>query len=111
MAESRRFGHYHGKNLVVFWEQSQNDEYPWLHDFGTFGWTTNYAESSKDEMTCTVHRGDGSSQPVWHLNNWLSSIFGLPDPILANDVNEYETLLNRSLHAGRKWTTDLLSWQ
>ena len=86
----------HGKNLVVFWEQTQNDEYPWLHDFGTFGWTTNYAESSKDEMTCTVHRGDGS-QPVWHLNNWLSSIYGLPDPVLANDVNEYETLLNRSL--------------
>lgn len=86
----------HGKNLIVFWEQSQHDEYPWLHDFGTFGWTTNYAESSKDEMTCTVHRGDGS-QPVWHLNNWLSSIYGLPDPILANDVNEYETLLNRSL--------------
>ena len=47
-------------------------------------------------MTCTVHRGDGS-QPVWHLNNWLSSIYGLPDPILANEVNEYETLLNRSL--------------
>ena len=40
-------------------------------------------------MTCTVHRGDGS-QPVWHLNNPLSSIYGLPDPVL-HDVNEYET--------------------
>jgi len=85
-----------GKDLVVFWEQSQNDDYPWLHDFGMFGWTTNYAESSQEEMSCTVHRGDGS-QPVWHLNNWLSSIFGLPDPVLANEVNEYETLLNRTL--------------
>ena len=85
-----------GKSLVVFWEQSQNDGYPWLHDFGMFGWTTNYAESSKEEMACTVHRGDGS-QPVWHLNNWLASIYGLPDPVLANEVNEYETLLARSL--------------
>ena len=85
-----------GKDLVIFWEQAQNDDFPWLHDFGVFSWTTNYAESNKEEMTCTVHRGDGS-QPVWHLNNWLSSIFGLPDPVAANDVNDYETLLNRSL--------------
>jgi len=85
-----------GKDLVVFWEQSQNDDYPWLHDFGMFGWTTNYAEGSKEEMSCTVHRGDGS-QPVWHLNNWLASIYGLPDPVLASEVNEYETLLNRFL--------------
>ena len=85
-----------GKDLVVFWEQAQNDEYPWLHDFGLFSWTTNYAENSKEEMSCTVHRGDGS-QPVWHLNNWLSSIYGLPDPVAANEVNEYETLLSRSI--------------
>ncbi len=90
-----------GNNLVVFWEQSQDDGYPWLHDFGMFGWTTNYAESSREEMTCTVHRGDGS-QPVWHLNNWLASAYGLPDPILASEVNEYETLLARSLECWEK---------
>jgi len=90
-----------GTDLVVFWEQSQDEGFPWLHDFGVFGWTTNYAENSKEEMTCSVYRGDGS-QPVWHLNNWLSSAYGLPDPVAARDVNDYETLLNRTLECWKK---------
>ena len=85
-----------GTDLVVFWEQSQNDNFPWLHDFGVFSWTTNYAENSAEEMSCTVYRGDGS-QPVWHLNNWLSNAFGLPDPVGAVEVNDYDNLLNRSI--------------
>ncbi len=85
-----------GTDLVVFWEQSQNNDFPWLHDFGVFSWTTNYAENSAEEMSCTVHRGDGS-QPVWHLNNWLSNAFGLPDPVRAVEVNDYDNLLNRSI--------------
>jgi len=85
-----------GTDLVVFWEQSQNDDFPWLHDFGVFSWTTDYAEDSQEEMSCTVYRGDGS-QPVWHLNNWLSNAFGLPDPVRAGDVNDYDALLNRSI--------------
>ena len=85
-----------GTNLVVFWEQSQNDDFPWLHDFGVFSWTTDYAEDNPEDMTCTVYRGDGS-QPVWHLNNWLTSAFGLPDPIRATDVNDYDNLLERAL--------------
>tara|TARA_A100001037_G_scaffold290405_1_gene303190 strand:- start:1190 stop:2272 length:1083 start_codon:yes stop_codon:yes gene_type:complete len=85
-----------GTDLVVFWEQAQNDNFPWLHDFGVFSWTTDYAENSAEEMSCTVYRGDGS-QPVWHLNNWLSNAFGLPDPVRAVDVNDYDNLLERSL--------------
>ena len=85
-----------GTDLVVFWEQSQNDNFPWLHDFGVFSWTTDYAENSAEEMSCTVYRGDGS-QPVWHLNNWLSNAFGLPDPVGAVEVNDYDNLLNRSI--------------
>jgi len=85
-----------GKNLVVFWEQSQNDEYPWIHDFLVFSWTTDYAESNPEDMECDVYRGDGT-QPVWHLNNWLTSAFGLPDPVRARDVNDYDALLERAL--------------
>ena len=85
-----------GTDLVVFWEQSQNDELPWLHDFGVFSWTTDYAENNPEDMTCTVYRGDGS-QPVWHLNNWLTSAFGLPDPVRAVDVNDYDNLLERAI--------------
>jgi len=85
-----------GTDLVVFWEQSQNDSFPWLHDFGVFSWTTDYAEDNPEDMTCTVYRGDGS-QPVWHLNNWLTSVFGLPDPVRAVDVNDYDNLLERAL--------------
>ena len=85
-----------GTDLVVFWEQSQNDDFPWLHDFGVFSWTTDYAEDNPEDMSCTVYRGDGS-QPVWHLNNWLTSAFGLPDPVRAVDVNDYDNLLERAL--------------
>jgi len=85
-----------GTNLVVFWEQSQNDDFPWLHDFGVFSWTTDYAENNPEDMSCTVYRGDGS-QPVWHLNNWLTSAFGLPDPVRAIEVNDYDNLLERAL--------------
>ena len=85
-----------GKDLVVFWEQTGNQQYPWLHDFGEFGWTTNYGEDNQDEMKCTIHRGNGS-QPVWHLNHWLTSIFGVADPSRSNEVNDYYFLLNRSL--------------
>jgi len=78
-----------GKDLVVFWEQPGNESYPWLHDFGVFGWTTNYAEDNPEDMECTVHRGDGT-QPVWHLNNWLTSQFGLSDPFRSSEVNDYD---------------------
>jgi hypothetical protein len=47
-------------------------------------------------MKCDVYRGDGT-QPVWHLNNWLTSAFGLPDPVRARDVNDYDALLERAL--------------
>ena len=90
-----------GTDMVVFWEQTQDHDFPWLHDFGVFSWTTDYAEDSPDEMDCTVYRGDGS-QPVWHLNNWLTSSFGLPDPVRAGDVNDYETLLRRSIECWEK---------
>jgi hypothetical protein len=52
-------------------------------------------------MSCTVYRGDGS-QPVWHLNNWLTNPFGLPDPIRAVVVNDYDALLQRTLEC---WQT------
>ena len=61
-----------------------------------FSWTTDYAENNPEDMTCTVYRGDGS-QPVWHLNNWLTSAFGLPDPVRAVDVNDYDNLLERAI--------------
>ena len=85
-----------GKDLVVFWEQSGNQSYPWLHDFGEFGWTTDYAEDNAEDMECTVYRGDGT-QPVWHLNNWLKSMFGVADPYRSGEVNDYDFLLNRSI--------------
>jgi len=81
---------------VVFWEQPGNQSYPWLHDFGEFGWTTDYAEDNAEDMECTVYRGDGT-QPVWHLNNWLKSMFGVADPYRSGEVNDYDFLLNRSI--------------
>ncbi|MCH2638149.1 MAG: hypothetical protein MKZ56_07300 [Candidatus Thalassarchaeum sp.] len=82
--------------LVVFIEGGFDSDYPYLHNFVEHGWTTNYAERNVEDMTCDVHRGD-SSQPVWHMNNWLALDNGLTDYTRAPIVNAYDFLLNRSL--------------
>ncbi len=89
MVESQR-------NLVVFIEGDYDAQYPYLHNFVEHGWTTNYGEGNPEDMTCDVHRGD-STQPVWHMNNWLSVERGTSDWTRAPVVNDYDFLLNRSL--------------
>ncbi|MCP2506972.1 MAG: hypothetical protein NLN64_01580 [Candidatus Thalassarchaeaceae archaeon] len=85
-----------GKRLVIFWDWQFDQEYPWLHHAWTHSWDTPYGENDQSEMSCNLGRGD-QNQPVWHLNNWLSSIYGFADPIRSNQVNEYDTLLQRTL--------------
>ena len=85
-----------GKNLVVYWDWQYDERYPWLHHAWTHSWDTPYGEESQDEMSCRVGRGD-ATQPVWHLNNWLTSIYGFADPVRSNEVNDYDTLLERAL--------------
>ena len=84
------------KTLVVFWDDNDEPEHPWLHHAWTHSWDTPYGESNEDEMTCNVGRGDGS-QPVWHLNNWLSNSLGLSDPQRSDEVNDYDKLLQRTI--------------
>ena len=84
------------KNLVVFIEGPFDSEYPFLHSFTEHGWTTNYADRHPEGMNCDVLRGD-STQPVWHLNNWLALESGLTDYQRAPIVNAYDFLLNRSI--------------
>lgn len=84
------------RNLVLFIEGDYDAQYPFLHNFVEHGWTTNYGERNQEDMTCEVHRGD-SSQPVWHMNNWLALENGLSDYTRAPVVNDYDFLLNRSL--------------
>lgn len=99
--------------LMAFWEQAQDDAYPWLHDFLLFSWTTDYSESEPEEMNCDVHRGDGE-QPVWHLNNWLKNSAGFSDPQRAGEVNDYDFLLNRGLDCweihGKRPTFIAVDW-
>ena len=38
--------------LVVFWEQSADPAHPWVHDFLTHSWTTNFAEENTEDMNC-----------------------------------------------------------
>ena len=82
-------------NLVVFWEQGDEDSHPWIHDFLSHSWTTNYGEQSTSEMNCDVHRGDGS-QAVYHMNNWLSNQVGLADPTQAEEANDVDFLVERA---------------
>lgn len=84
------------ERLVVFWEQGLAEGYPEIHDFVVHGWTTNYGESSTDDMTCEVHRGDGQ-QPVWHMNHWVSNAIGLSDPTRAEEVNNVDLLFERAV--------------
>ena len=81
-------------NVVVFWEQS-SDDHPWVHDFLTHSWTTNYGERSTSQMNCDVHRGD-ENQQVYHMNNWLSNQAGLSDPTQAGEANDVDFLVERA---------------
>ena len=84
-----------GKNMVVFIQYEYQENYTELMSAWRYTWDTPYGESNQDEMTCNLGRGD-SSQPVWHMNNWLNT-FGLSDATKAEEVNEYSTLLDRAL--------------
>jgi len=85
-----------GKRLVVYWDWNFDNNYLWLHHAWSHSWDTPYGEDTQDEMSCILGRGD-QNQQVWHLNNWLSSIYGFADPIRSKEVNDYDTLLQRAL--------------
>ena len=76
-----------GTNLVVFWEQSGDASHPWVHDFLTHSWTTNFAEENTEDMTCDLLRGD-VEQEVYHMNNWLRGPLGLSDPTRGDEAND-----------------------
>ena len=82
--------------LVVFWEQPDDASHPEFHDFLTHSWTTSYADDDTSDMDCSVYRGDGT-QAVFHMNNWLSGPFGLSDPQRADQANNPDFLLERSI--------------
>ena len=82
--------------LVIFWEQGANESHPWFHDFLEHSWTTNYAEDSTEDMNCEVLRGD-VTRPVFHMNSWLSGALGLSDPNRADQANDVDFLVNRSI--------------
>ena len=84
------------KDIVVYVQSEYNESFPYFHSAWKHSWDTPYGQQDKEEMTCELGRGD-SSQSVWHLSNWLSSIFGTADPYKAHDVNEYDFLLNRTI--------------
>jgi len=85
------------RNLVIFIQGSHDELYPYLHNYEEHGWITNYGENNLEEMNCDLLLGD-SSQPIWHMNNWLSfENNGLSDYTRAPIVNAYDFLLNRSI--------------
>ena len=85
-----------GKDVVIFVQLEHNDSYPFFNAAWKHSWDTPYGQRDAGDMTCELGRGD-YNQPVWHLSNWLSSTFGLADPSGASEVNDYDTLLNRTL--------------
>ncbi|MEC9393237.1 MAG: hypothetical protein VYA45_00445, partial [Candidatus Thermoplasmatota archaeon] len=85
-----------GKTLVVFWDYSYDERWPWLHHAWTHSWDTPYGEDEESEMSCTVGRGNGETE-AWHLNNWLSTPWGFADPVRSSDVNDYDNLLARAI--------------
>ena len=85
-----------GTDVLIFIEMEYEDNFTKLLPAWKHTWDTPYGESSQEEMTCDLGRGD-SSQPVWHMNNWLDSDFGFADPVKASQVNAYDTLLQRAL--------------
>lgn len=101
------------QRMVVFWEQSSDEAFPWFHDFLTHSWTTDYAEESKEEMDCNPHRGD-EKQGVFHMNNWLSGPLGLSSPNNADETNDPEFLVERAVECwqmhGKRPTFIAVDW-
>jgi len=85
-----------GTDVLIFVQMEYEDNFTKLLPAWKHTWDTPYGESSQEEMTCDLGRGD-ASQPVWHMNNWLNSDFGFADPVKASQVNAYDTLLGRAL--------------
>ena len=102
-----------GTPLVVFWEQSEDTNHPWIHDFLTHSWTTNYAEENTEDMNCDPLRGD-PEQEVYHMNNWLRGPLGLSDPTRGEEANNVEFLVERAtecwLQHGKRPTFIAVDW-
>ena len=102
-----------GTNLVVFWEQSGDASHPWVHDFLTYSWTTNFAEENTEDMTCDLLRGD-VEQEVYHMNNWLRGPLGLSDPTRGDEANDVEFLVQRATECwqqhGKRPTFIAVDW-
>ena len=102
-----------GKTLVIFWDEGDTSEYPWLHHAWSHSWDTNYGEQNEENMNCDVGRGD-INQPVWHLNNWLSNAIGLSDPTRSEDINSHDKVLQRALECweevGKRPTFIAVDW-
>ncbi|MBT60152.1 MAG: hypothetical protein CMA63_01185 [Euryarchaeota archaeon] len=81
--------------LVVFWEQGEDSNHPWIHDFLTHSWTTNFGEQNTEDMNCDLLRGD-VEQEVFHMNNWLRGPLGLSDPTRGDEANDVDFLLDRA---------------
>ena len=86
---------------------------PWIHDFLTHSWTTNYAEENTEDMNCDPLRGD-PEQEVYHMNNWLRGPLGLSDPTRGEEANNVEFLVERAtecwLQHGKRPTFIAVDW-
>jgi hypothetical protein len=102
-----------GTNLVVFWEQNSDASHPWIHDFLTHSWTTNFAEENTEDMTCDLLRGD-VEQEVFHMNNWLRGPLGLSDPSRGDEANDVGFLVQRATECwqqhGKRPTFIAVDW-
>ena len=99
--------------LVVFWEQGEDLDHPWVHDFLTHSWTTNFAEENTEDMNCDVLRGD-VEQEVYHMNNWLRGPLGLSDPTRGEEANNVDFLIQRAIEClqqhGKRPTFLAVDW-
>jgi len=102
-----------GTPLVVFWEQGGDPSHPWIHDFLTHSWTTNFAEENTEDMNCDPLRGD-PEQEVFHMNNWLQGPLGLSDPSRGDEANDVEFLIERAtecwIQHGKRPTFIAVDW-
>lgn len=99
--------------LVVFWEQGSDADHPWIHDFLTHSWTTNFGEQNTADMNCDPLRGD-PEQEVYHMNNWLRGPLGLSDPSRGDEANDVDFLIERAVECwqqhGKRPTFIAVDW-
>ena len=83
------------RRLVVTTEVAKGPP-DWIHHLWDVAWDTPYSFTDTEDFRCELNRGE-STHPLYLMNHWLGTQYGLPSKEKAAVANGFETLHARAL--------------